>query len=98
MPTTRPSHRGPVWTVPNGDYNHVPADPRNLRDVTQHPSMKAAKDAFWRYTDDPHEMTDVTTTWDVFFYDPTGEDVHGDPYPDRRFYVGPRGAVRVEWC
>jgi hypothetical protein len=82
--------------VPNGDYNHTPGDPRDPRDVTEHSSLKRAKDAFWRYCEDPHEMADETTTWNVYFYDPTSEDVHGDPYPDRQLSMGPRGGVRVE--
>jgi hypothetical protein len=77
-------------------------DPNNYRapypgeGVERFDSLKDARDSFWR-TVDSERIADETqhTAW-IFFYDPCGEDVQGDAYPDRIFTVGPRGGIRTE--
>lgn len=84
------------WTTTYGGYNwthpYMTAD-----NVTHHKSINDAMNAFWRFTEDPHNMTDETTEMSLYLYNPLAEDVT-DPYPDRRVFIGPRGGVRIETC
>ena len=78
------------WTVINGGYNYSPAA---WTDAEPCDSLKAAEDAFWRWTDEPRNMADESTEMFVFLYEP---DESGDNYPDFRIYLGPKGGVRRE--
>ncbi len=98
------------WTIVH--LGHSYSTDWRVRDVEQHDSVRAAKDSFWRDSENP--MADESAEAWLFFYDPVeacysdGVDAFGkeidddspiyDVYPDRLLRVGPRGGIRMEYA
>lgn len=89
------------WMLWHGGSSY--AAPEIPRDLEHFDSLRAARDAFWRYGDqDPYRPCVIEDTpemggaegW-IFLYDPSEV---ADPYPDRILNYGPRGGVRLEYA
>lgn len=81
-----------VWAVMDGGH----LGPASFEDAQEYPSLGELKVKFWKASEscDAGYPTECT----VWFYDPNGEGVQGDPYPDEQLTIGPRGGVRRNKC